>query len=449
MMTDGPADSPVKDQAGYRKLITACENGDLEIIHSLFTKVYDPTKIGVGIADHRPPHYWACRRGKLEALKVLIEKYKCNPHYVTENGHTLFHVAATRGHLEVAKYLLNKHLLDPNQANNEGVTPLFAACNNGHLEMVCYLTGDLKCDPKVSGALGESLLHISCNKGHLKLVQYLITQHRLDPNATSILGETPLHSASSSGHLDVVKYLIEEQRCSASSVDYHGNTPLYVACQSGKINIVEYLIFEQGCDVGTRNFDGCTLLHTASRFGQKDVVKILLDTGKIDLESKTVEGKTPIEFAREKEIIKDLIRGGARTKGIPEILRQYKDQQPLDSLVHLYVLGHPSSGKTTLVTALKKERIQSRVIAKIMQSRVTNVSPQTAGIIPVEFETADFGKVLLFDFAGQYEYYASHAALLEHTSTSSAPLFLLVVKLTESDADVKRLVVTGCVCVCV
>ena len=110
MSTDGPADSPVKDQAGYRKLMTACENGDLEIIHGLFTKVYDPTKISVGIADHRPPHYWACRRGKLEALKVLIEKYKCNPHYVTENGHTLFHVAATRGHLEVAKYLLNKHL---------------------------------------------------------------------------------------------------------------------------------------------------------------------------------------------------------------------------------------------------------------------------------------------------------------------------------------------------
>ena len=441
-MTDGskiPADSPVKDPAGKRELTRACEDGDLETVRRLFRKVYDPTIIGTGSANNRPPHYWACRRGRLDVVRELIEIYKCNPHYVTENGHTLFHVAATRGHLEVARYLVNKHLLDPNQANNEGITPLFAACNNGYLEMVRYLTSDLKCNPRIPGALGESLLHISCSKGHLKVVQYLITQHRLDPNATSSFGETPLHSASSSGHLDVVKYLIEERHCSTSSVDRSGNTPLYVACKNGQVTVVKYFIFEQGCDVGTRNFDGYTLLHTACRFGITEVVKILLCTHKIDLESKTAEGKTPIEFARDKEVIKELIRSGARTKGIPEILRQYKDQQPLDSLAHMYVLGHPSSGKTTLVTALKEGRIRSRVIERFMpQSRVTNVTPQTAGIIPIEFETTDFGKVLLFDFAGQYEYYASHAALLEHTSTSSAPLFLLVVKLTESDADIKR-----------
>ena len=39
---------------------------------------------------------------------------------------------------------------------------------------------------------------------------------------------------------------------------------------------------------------------------------------------------------------------------------------------------------------------------------------------------------------GQSEYYGSHAALLECSNTSSAPLFLLVVDLSESDADIQH-----------
>ena len=414
----------------------ACVEGDIKTVRSLVRKVYDPLKPP---PPGKPPHYWACRQGRLEILRELIEKFNFDPKYVMEHGHTLLHVAITEGHCEVVRYLVSKHNLDPKQANNEGVTLLFIACDRGYLEAVRFLICDLGCDPKVHGSLGESLLHIACGSGYLKLAQYLVTEQRLDPSAVNNFGETPLHFASSSGCLDLVKYLIEQEGCSTTSIDRAGNTPLHVACQNGHVDIVQYLIYEQKCDIGIRNFAGYTLLHTACRFGREDVITDLLETKTIDLESKSEDGKTPIEIARKKGIIMKLIRSGARTKGIPDVLLQYKKQQPLDSLVHIYVLGHPSSGKTTLVAALKELRIPSRLMAKIMpRYHVKNVSPQTAGIISIQCETADFGKVLLSDFAGQSEYYASHAALLEHSSTLSTPLFLLVINLADSDTDVER-----------
>ena len=81
-----PADSPVKDPAGCRELTKACEVGDRGTVRRLFPKVYDPMIIGTGSANHRPPHYWACRRGRLDVVRELVEIYKCNPHTATRSA---------------------------------------------------------------------------------------------------------------------------------------------------------------------------------------------------------------------------------------------------------------------------------------------------------------------------------------------------------------------------
>ena len=55
---------------------------------------------------------------------------------------------------------------------------------------------------------------------------------------------------------------------------------------------------------------------------------------------------------------------------------------------------------------------------------------KTAGVIPYEFNSRRFGRITLYDFAGQREFYRSHAALLCNAIQFSPPIFLLVVNIS-------------------
>ena len=62
----------------------------------------------------------------------------------------------------------------------------------------------------------------------------------------------------------------------------------------------------------------------------------------------------------------------------------------------------------------------------IPPKEVEGVSQRTAGIVPKVFNSAIFGPVQFFDFAGQEAFYSSHAALIRSTVDACPPVFLLV-----------------------
>ena len=55
--------------------------------------------------------------------------------------------------------------------------------------------------------------------------------------------------------------------------------------------------------------------------------------------------------------------------------------------------------------------------------------PLTAGIIPVSIKSRRLGQIVIYDMAGQYQYYSSHAALLRSLVSSFSTMFLVVVNL--------------------
>ena len=110
---------------------------------------------------------------------------------------------------------------------------------------------------------------------------------------------------------------------------------------------------------------------------------------------------------------------------------------PLQTPVKLFVLGNPSAGKSTLTKALKSELTQ--LVRLFKRSKpVSGVDEKTAGIVPHEFESKIYGRVTLYDFAGQREFYGSHAALLQNAIQTSTPIFLLVVDLSKNVEDTKQ-----------
>ena len=427
----------IEDGRLLKELNSACEKGDIPQVRRLIHLI--PPSSSLLKFSYRPPLFWACKAGKYDTVKVLIEEYHCDPKYVTERGHTLVHVACARGHVEVARYLAKQHEVDPNKANGDGATPLLAACYNGHVDTVALLIDELKCDPYALGEHNGSLLHLACRNGHTEIAKLLVKKYGFDPMIRNSVGETPLHIASSKGRLAIGEYLLDELKCPVEVYDKDSSTPLHNACRNGQIDIIKHLVDGHKCSLKRYNNSGSMPFHVACRYGRKDVIKLLLERG-FDPNTPNLSGETPIEIARDKGTITELIKKGARTDGVNlDMLGHYRDQHPLDSSVHLLVIGHETSGKSTIVQALQTSvSVSARLLRILGPCLVEGVTPHTAGIVPISFTSPEFGKVLVFDFAGQYDYHPSHAAVLEHSKTSSAPLFLLVVNLLDLYDIAKR-----------
>ena len=98
-------------------------------------------------------------------------------------------------------------------------------------------------------------------------------------------------------------------------------------------------------------------------------------------------------------------------------------------------MGDPGAGKSTLTKALETESkglssLKNRVL------KVSDVDQKTAGIVPHDIENEKFGRLTLYDFAGQKEFYAGHDAVLRSAvSGSSAAIFLIVADLRTSDQE--------------
>ena len=266
--------------------------------------------------------------------------------------------------------------------------------------------------------------------GDLQEVRRLVEEEGEDPKRVEgVYGWTPLHRSTVGGHLQVVRYLIEEQHCDPKCVDWNGRIPLHHSAIGGHLQVVRYLIEEQHCDPKCVDEVGLTPLHYASNWGHVEVVKYLLVVHHCDPNCKTKDGRTPLDLAvGHPAVTRELIKAGAESTSKPP-------QPP----VKIFIVGNPSAGKSSLTKALQTETSAlGAALASITGPRlVSDVEQKTAGIVPCQFTSRKYGHVTFYDFAGQQEYYASHAALLQNSISSSA-LFIIVVNLCDSEEDIKQ-----------
>ena len=121
-------------------------------------------------------------------------------------------------------------------------------------------------------------------------------------------------------------------------------------------------------------------------------------------------------------LIRLLLSYGAKpTSCFPRHLRH----NPTDMALNLFFLGNSGAGKSTLVKAITT---QSKGISRIAHqfAKVKDVDEKTAGIIPCTIDSESLGRLTLYDFAGQKEYYAGHDALLQSMTTSPSITALVV-----------------------
>ena len=321
--------------------------------------------------------YWGWRN----VVTALVSVYKCAANCKDEEGHIPLHYAAYNGHLEVVKYFVIELLCDSMDRNNDGNTPLHYACSNGNLNIAQYLIREEHCNPSCENNDSETPLHIACRHGNLNIAQYLIREEHCNPSCENRYGYTPLHYACDNGHLNIVQYLIREEHCNPSCENNIGETPLHYACLRDHAHIVQYL----------------------------------LSTGRVNPLTEDKYGRTALSYASNYDILK-----------LFQPFEECRTAFPVHTFTKLILTGDSGAGKTTITELIV------RLASSTAVECVADVQRLTAGIVPHHIQSKQLGNFVVYDFAGQQEYYSSHAAVLEQVMRRSAAMFLCVVDLSES-----------------
>ena len=306
-------------------------------------------------------------------------------HMLRAESVSLLHFAAFWGWMDTVTTLVVKYGMAANREDNKGHIPLHYAAYNGHLNIAQYLIIEQHwdCDPSCENNDGNTPLHLACDQGHLNIVQYLIREEHCNPSCEDNDGKTPLHYACDQGHLNIVQYLIREEHCNPSCEDNDGKTPLHYACH---------------------------------RNGQPHIVQYLLSTGQANPLTKDKDNHTALSYANGKHDIIELFQP----------FEECTAAFPVHTFTKLILTGDSGAGKTTITELIV------RLASSTAVECVADVQCYTAGIVPYHIQSEQLGNFVVYDFAGQQEYYSSHDAVLEQVMRRSAAMFLCVVDLSES-----------------
>ena len=292
------------------------------------------------------------------------------------------------------------------------------AFKKGNKEDAVRLLQLMQQPANVTDRMKVSLVHYAAQHGWLDVIIELA-------NCKERESYTQLHCAARNDELEVMKYLINEQHCDPMTKSNLHYTPLHYACQCGHLDITHYLISEAHCDPSCKNWIGETPLHLACRNGHTHIVQYLLSTGRVDPLAISNLGTTPVDYASRHKNCYDLLK-------LFQSFPQYKNF-PVHTYTKLILTGYSGAGKTTtsqLILLLAKE---TGFFSWLSSGRVTDVECLTAGIITlhVESKVKEVGNMVIYDFAGQQEYYSSHAAVLERIMRNSAAIFVCIVDLSQ------------------
>ena len=452
LVVDHHCDPNLKNMCNYTSLHFACEGGNVGIVKFLVVDHHcDPaccTWLGV------TPLHHACSSGKLDIVKFLVEECHCDLSEHDIQGTPLHSACVKNGNKDIVRFLVVHHHCDPKSRGRWGRTPLHLACLSGKLDIVKFLVEDCNFDPSVQDDNGNTPLHCACEGGMIDIVRFLVVDRSCDPTGRGEWGRTPLHYACYSGKLNVVKFLVQECHCDPGVQNYRGNTPLHFACKKrGSIDIVRFLIIDHHCDPASRGWNGRTPLHCACGSGKLDIVKFLVDDCNCNLfQKKDRSGDSPLYTATLCNNVLlflvsripplKLVNSVTKRKPVQllEVFRKCRTEYPLDSAFKIFVLGNHAAGKSTLVKVIENEFTSScgSFAGQWRNISESAVVPLTAGIIPVSIKSQKLGEIVIYDMAGHYQYYSSHAALLRSLVSSSSSMFLVVVSLNQEKDEIIR-----------
>ena len=397
-----------------------------------------------------------------ELLKLSVTKGSMlwNPDDLNSDDYTALHLACKVNSFDIVDFLLSLVHYDPDVKSKNEELPIQLTSDLAIMKILVehgaqmttdvvfklismhssdfrvlellklsIIKGSMLWNPNDLNSDGYTALHLACKISIFDIVDFLLSVAHCDPNVNSKNEEVPIQLTSD---IRIMKKLVEHGAQMMIDVVFK-----LISMNSSDFRVPELL--ELSITKGSMlrnhndmNSDGYTALHLACKDERFSIINYLLSVAHCDPNIKSKSEEVPLQMTTNSEIIKDLIRHGAKTS---IMYKSYKKalgtNKPVQPPVKVFVVGNPSVGKSTLTAALKTE---IGIIARYFSSgKVSGVDEKTVGIVPHDLESGHFGRVTLYDFAGHREFYSGHAALLQTAIQSTPPIFLLVVNISEDD----------------
>ena len=254
--------------------------------------------------------------------------------------------------------------------------------------------------------------------------------------STTEEGDTPLHIAAVGGDDECVEALLQLD-APIMLKNAAGKTALHLALEGGRISILR--IFIKHVSVFATTEEGDTPLHIAAAGGHKQCVETLLQLD-APIMLRNAAGKTARDIAHygtEQLLDAYITQNKAKLYAHYDIIMQQakKKYSNAERITRVFVIGNPGAGKSSFVEAMKREGFFES-FGTVSQS---TVPLHTAGIIPSIHTSKRYGRVLFYDFAGDPEYYSSHAAILENLASSKGDnIFIIVINLKDDILAVRN-----------
>ncbi|XP_019647802.1 PREDICTED: death-associated protein kinase dapk-1-like [Branchiostoma belcheri] len=213
---------------------------------------------------------------------------------------------------------------------------------------------------------------------------------------------------------------------------WFGVTLLHVACSGGHDEVVELLIKNQA-DLNVTNKNGDTGLHVACRWGHDKVVELLI-RNRADLLITNKDDKRPVDVTRRLDRSTRLLVETETRKQAEygELVSSLGSEE--ETTVKLFLSGDGQVGKTSLRAILEKTGFFLAVLWNIrMMFRKEEFNP-TPGVHVSRKDVKGIGRLSLYDFAGQAQFYVTHAMLLRTTNA----IFPVVYKITDGEEEQER-----------
>ena len=429
-----------KDKDAYTSLLfLSCERGYVGIVKTLVTEHKADVNATTDSGD--TPLTLAAKNKHDNVVHALLSDSQCLVGAKGQDGYTALHYSCRYGHVGIVRTLV-KHKANVNTRTDSGDTPLTLAARYKH-DNVVHALSDYNCEvyAKDEDAF-TALLHLSCVRGYVGIVRTLLAEHKADINVKTDSGDTLLHVAAQYHQLQVVIALIHEFNCDINVKGYMGRSLLHSACAcSGSDGaVVDYVC--RYLSPLLVDDDGNTPLHTAClNYSSESILKTFLKYNP-PLLARNKDGKTPLDVLPswlksifDQYMIENRDKIYADYSNIQTLAeKKYSSAEPI---TRIFVIGNPGAGKSSLVEALKREGF----FESFRRVSESSVPLHTAGIVPSIHTSKHYGRSLFYDFAGDPEYYSSHAAILENlvSSKKGDNFFIIVVDLREKSIKIREI----------
>ncbi len=404
----------IRNGDGESPLHLALKGENMGIIQTLLEFSACDFEIKSSMKGHTMPLKYLSQLKNVEIAKQVISTF------VTENGSTLLHLASQYNITDIFSYLKFPTLINCLDHNRN--TPLHIAVMKGHAETLKYILSLPEVDVNILNNNNRSAFDLAVDRGLVNLVEPLWNTGKFYPIST-------LQSFVADGRTEVLKFILSKN-IDINMENTNGDTLLHLAIIQGNVSAVKLIVKEKNCSLRQANKQGNTPLHlTCSLLNKEaslDIAKTLLTAGRgreICPNCINNEGKTPAQLATE-------------NYGILHQLSNFLDittHNKLESFVKVLVVGQPEVGKSHLIEAIA---IDAKNNFMTRWQKVQQASRLTAGITCKQIRNRNFGSAVLYEFAGQPEFYNSNIAILENLSKSTPPLFLVVVSLNNPDSSI-------------